>query len=773
MNSKLENNEGRPILDAVALRSLGIKRISELSGNIWTDYNAADPGITLMEILCFSIMDIGYRMTFDIRDLLTEKGQKHPRYKNVFHEPYQVLSSDPLTIRDYRKLVLENVKGVKNVWLKPCCKSFPIPEGICPAREISVKGYYDVFVDADAEDKEVRDAVAMEVKSLLGRHRNLCEDFNEPQAVEHLPVAVEADVEVEAGYDYKNILQQIVADLRQYVSPKLQRYTMDEMLKKGMSVAEIFTGPYPKWGYVNVDEVEDMEDNRELYASDMINIIMKIPGVKGIRHFKFVVKDTTNVDVTAYKISLKDKTCGKYVFRLAAPDDIELHTNIDFLLESFRFSAPYVRPQEKENENEVVFNGHLGVDISTNRNSDDYYTIQNEFPSAYLVGNENISDDETDLRKAQRLQLKGYLTFFDQLLSDFLMRIDNAKYMLSWEKTKNIEEWKQKQLASLHRILSSDDIDDLDRVVNDEYATYFQDRVFDTNRELQHKNKALDSLLARFNEDFVNFAVMQYISQSTVMDELAEGKLEYELIDSKSAMLEHYPVLGYRRAGAIDYNAPLSLNENASDGDFDDGNYYAVERKLAIKFGNLNYAPDKILCPEYTNENNIYTFTDNRGSELSEAFGVHVFEHTLLVPDKGVNKDNFLYQYVDEHRIECVSDPYSMKVTVVMPGWLNIVQDHRFRDVVEQTIVEEFPAHIAVKICWINPLQMLELEKSYKFFLQCKREKSSKLQDALNIFAQKLSKLNNIYHNACTKGAERKSVIGYTTLLGKTYQWKQ
>lgn len=772
MDSKLENNEGRPILDAVALRSLGIKRISELSGKIWTDYNAADPGITLMEILCFSIMDIGYRMTFDIRDLLTEPGYKSPRYANVYHEPYRVLSSAPLTMDDYRKLILEHIIGVKNVWLKPDRRTLTIPQSIGNGCEISVKGYYDVYVDVEHEEE--KESIQEQVDALLRKHRNLCEDFNPSMTVEHLPVAVEADVEVEAGFDYQAVLQQIIQELTQYVSPELKRHTFEEMLADGASVSDIFTGPYPHWGYVNVDEVEDMDDNRELYASDMINIMMHIPGVKGVRHFKFVAQDDGNIEVEAHKVRLKEQACGKKVFRLALPDNALLHSSIDFLLEGFRFNVPYSRPKEDNaGKTEVRFDGRMGTDTGTNRNLDAYYTIQNEFPNMYLVGKENISDEETGLRKAQRLQMKGYLMFFDQLLSDFLKRVDSARYMLSWEKSKDIGEWKEKQCRYLHRILSDADIDDVDKVVKDEYGNYFQDSVFDAQKELKRKNKALDSLLARFNEDFVNFSIMQYISRTTGMDEHTAENQEYEMICSKSAMLEQYPVLGYRRAAAIDYTAPLSLNDHAATGSFDDGNYYAVERKLSIKFGIRNYSPEKVLHPKMTVENGIPTFEDNRAAELTEAFGLHVFEHSLLVPKDGtaVNASNFLYQYSDDSRKEFVQDPYSMKVTVVMPGWLNIVQDHRFRNIVEQTIVEEFPAHIAVKICWINPLQMMELEESYRELMLSMRENSPAYGQALSRFAQELSVLHNIYHDAYMSGNENRSVIGYATLNSKIYQW--
>ena len=62
-----------------------------------------------------------------------------------------------------------------------------------------------------------------------------------------------------------------------------------------------------------------------------------------------------------------------------------------------------------------------------------------------------------------------------------------------------------------------------------------------------------------------------------------------------------------------------------------------------------------------------------------------------------------------------------MKVTVVLPGWLDIVQNHQFRDIVENAIIEEFPAHIAVKVCWIDPLQMKELEESFENLLKSLR----------------------------------------------------
>ncbi len=44
------------------LRREGIKHIEKLSGNIWTDYNTHDPGITLLEALCYPFVVSFFRI---------------------------------------------------------------------------------------------------------------------------------------------------------------------------------------------------------------------------------------------------------------------------------------------------------------------------------------------------------------------------------------------------------------------------------------------------------------------------------------------------------------------------------------------------------------------------------------------------------------------------------------------------------------------------------------------------------------------------------------
>ena len=51
----------------------GREFIEKLSSDLWTDYNVHDPGITILEVLCYAITELGYKTAYDINDLLVEK----------------------------------------------------------------------------------------------------------------------------------------------------------------------------------------------------------------------------------------------------------------------------------------------------------------------------------------------------------------------------------------------------------------------------------------------------------------------------------------------------------------------------------------------------------------------------------------------------------------------------------------------------------------------------------------------------------------------------
>ena len=109
----------RPAEDYAFLRERGIAYIQELSGRIWTDHNASDPGITVLEVLAYALTDLGYRTGFDIKDLLaTPDGSADPPEISGLFPAHEVLTATPLTLFDHRRLLLK-IEGVRNAWLDP------------------------------------------------------------------------------------------------------------------------------------------------------------------------------------------------------------------------------------------------------------------------------------------------------------------------------------------------------------------------------------------------------------------------------------------------------------------------------------------------------------------------------------------------------------------------------------------------------------------------------------------------------------------------------
>jgi hypothetical protein len=82
-----------PATDFEGLRQEGILLLQQLAGAAWTDHNDHDPGITILEQLCYALTDLGYRIDYDIPDLLASSGDP----ARDLYSPGKVLSSEPVT----------------------------------------------------------------------------------------------------------------------------------------------------------------------------------------------------------------------------------------------------------------------------------------------------------------------------------------------------------------------------------------------------------------------------------------------------------------------------------------------------------------------------------------------------------------------------------------------------------------------------------------------------------------------------------------------------
>ncbi len=141
--------------DYAFLRSQGLKHVEALARELWTDYNVHDPGITLLELFCYGITELGYRTGYDVADLLTEIENGVEVNHGDFHTAREVLTNHPVSFDDLRKLLID-VTGVRNAWIEKhegveyrldrtheCLTDGPA----VPPDAIALGGLYDVFVE--------------------------------------------------------------------------------------------------------------------------------------------------------------------------------------------------------------------------------------------------------------------------------------------------------------------------------------------------------------------------------------------------------------------------------------------------------------------------------------------------------------------------------------------------------------------------------------------------------------------------------------------------
>jgi hypothetical protein len=46
-------------LNFEALKRLGIDQLKVLAGKVWSNYNESDPGVTILEQLCYALTELG------------------------------------------------------------------------------------------------------------------------------------------------------------------------------------------------------------------------------------------------------------------------------------------------------------------------------------------------------------------------------------------------------------------------------------------------------------------------------------------------------------------------------------------------------------------------------------------------------------------------------------------------------------------------------------------------------------------------------------------
>lgn len=429
-----KQNAGFPdYLDFTRLRSEGIGYLAQLSGKIWTDHNVHDPGITILETLCYALLDLGYRTNLPAVDLFTPAPGSAATDSNFF-TPAQILGCNPVTILDYRKMLID-IDGVRNAWLNVAddlnvqqfCGNYNDERNA----NVSLNGLYNVYIEL--EENAVEANVLLLVKRSLLAHRNFCEDFLKIYILCRQPLGVTADIELENGADPEKTYLDLMQQLQHFFSPAPQFYTLPQLLDKGVSMDEAFAGrPYnvtSSHGFVDTAEFEEIILRKEIHTSDVYNVLLSTNGISRLQslRIKFCDRDADErwrIFLPENHIPLLNPACCAFSFtRNGIPVAFDFSKYNDLLSVNFRYTGKIA--YQKDQLDAAIPTGVYRKDLA------DYYSIQNDFPRVYGIAKGGLSPSAPAMRKAQALQLKGYLLFFDQLLANYLTQLQHIRTLFS------------------------------------------------------------------------------------------------------------------------------------------------------------------------------------------------------------------------------------------------------------------------------------------------------------------------------------------------------
>jgi hypothetical protein len=194
----------------------------------------------------------------------------------------------------------------------------------------------------------------------------------------------------------------------------------------------------------------------------------------------------------------------------------------------------------------------------------------------------------------------------------------------------------------------------------------------------RRRNRFLDHLLARFAEEFKDYYALA--------EHVYGAEAQQRLIENKQRILQNMVAWSSERARA----------ENLLGSDLTPPNLSGLEYRLRLFLG-----------------------------AAKGPMEMYLFEHILLLLDNDVPEQTLPVCTDAQGKRIAGFDPYSFRITLVLPGETALLSHLRFRQYLERLIREATPSHIVPKICWVSDAQMGQWGEAYGKWRQAYRLLSS------------------------------------------------
>lgn len=535
-----------------ALRSAGIAALQDLCGEVWTDYNLHDPGVTVLEQLAYGLTDLAYRTGFDMADYLTGPDGTIDYAGLALYPPEEILPPAPLTIEDYRRLLYGAIPELADVWIRA-----------------GNGGLLEVDVLAEHEDpaaalaREATDAAALtrRVRQVYASHRALGADLARVRVLRPRACYLRGEIDTWGDRSQAEVLAQILFDCGRYLSSGLSAQRLRDVIALDWSPEQVYDGPAAHHGHIGVRPGGD--DVAPVTVSELIGVIQKIDGVRRIRTLSLVDAELRplagiardRADGTAAVLPFPAGEAQIELLRLQPEQGIEYGVSEQMIppAQSWRSANRLLYEQARLELAKLRFEqrafraGDSGartryaLPAGRRRELHAYYSVQHEFPAVYGIGKYGLPESASAERKAQARQLQGYLYPMEQLMANYLQNLQDFRRLfglghedarsygtqyLAGEAAPGVEalyrEPSQATRARLARVLARQD------------------------EHIERKGRVYDYLLAIYGQTFPQAALRRF-------NHYHPYDTESWLLEAKRRLLEELVLLSAGRGSGADY----------------------------------------------------------------------------------------------------------------------------------------------------------------------------------------------------------------------------
>ncbi|WP_075342967.1 hypothetical protein [Tenacibaculum agarivorans] len=539
------------------LHKEALEILQKLCGDVWTDYNEHDPGITLLENISYAITEVAYKANLPVEDLL-HSSKKEPLVSgdNGFFTASDILTTSPITFNDYRKIWIDQIQNVKNIWIYPVDNY---------DKELNnIKGLLHVYVEKSEyhtnkviEENE-NEKIINDIIKIYHQNRNLCEELYAIEIYRPLLLNIECEIVLSDTVDAEEALATILHCVNNHLAPEISYHSLAQLQEEGLSTNEIFNGPNLSNGFIKDESLK--EPLSIVNISEVIKAVATLPGIVNINYFSLNYYDET----THKTISIKDhftvpkNTTVRVTFPTSNKKLVFENSGITFLpdLQETKKQLSFIQALTAS-KFKAASNSENNIPIPTGRNLDINYhfPIRKQLPEIYGIGDRGISSSATPLRQAQTKQLKAYLLPFDQIIVNFLAQLSNI-YSL-YDVHGNVStSYFTNSLPDVEEIIEL--IEPVNTTFSTEETTRYWNIVtndlnlFFDNHASERLHKIADQLLARYNEAFQLYSLTK-INKNSYNGTIPNESFKSDLLTIKQDFISEYDTISYNRAKSFNY----------------------------------------------------------------------------------------------------------------------------------------------------------------------------------------------------------------------------